>query len=96
MIRFLDNTIDAYGNGISIGGGGVAILGAGESASSLNVAAGEETLYLLSDGAVNIEANADTIANRIGFQVTQAGNLVPVKAEAANNNAQSLGTSGNR
>jgi hypothetical protein len=98
MIRFMDNTSDAYGNGISIGGGGMTIVGAGESASNMQslVSAGTETLYLLSDGSINLEANADTIANRIGAQITTSGNIVPIKAEATNTNAQSLGVSGNR
>lgn len=96
MIRFIDNTSDANGNGISIGGGGVTIVGAGESAQNLSIAGGSEILYLLSDGRINLEANADTIANRIGAQITNAGNIIPVKAEAANSNAQSLGVSGNR
>jgi hypothetical protein len=94
----MDNTSDAYGNGISIGGGGMTIVGAGESASNMQslVSAGTETLYLLSDGSINLEANADTIANRIGAQITTSGNIVPIKAEATNTNAQSLGVSGNR
>jgi hypothetical protein len=95
LIRVIDNTSDAHGNGISIGGGGVTIIGAGESAQSMSVAGGTEVLYLLADGAVNIEANADTIANRIGIQVTTAGAVIPVKAEVGQANAQSIGTSGN-
>ena len=58
MICFLNNTGDAYGNGVSIGGGGIVIVGAGESASTVwsgvngtgnlyGSRAGDETLYLL-------------------------------------------------
>lgn len=93
MIRFLDNTSDAYGNGISIGGGGAVVIGAGESAASMSVSAGRETLYLLSDEAINVEAHGDTIANRIGFQVDTSGNIIPVKAETGNNNVQNIGSS---
>lgn len=93
MIRFLDNTSDAYGNGISIGGGGAVVIGAGESAISMSVSADTETLYLLSDGAINVEAHGDTIANRIGFQVDTSGNIIPVKAETGNNNVQNIGSS---
>lgn len=93
MITFLDNTSDTYGNGIKIGGGGTVVVGAGESAANLSVTAGTETLYLTSDGAINIEAGCDTIANRVGIQVTAAGHVIPVKAEAAHNNAQDLGSS---
>lgn len=96
IIRFLDNTGDIYGNGISIGGGGVAILGAGGSASALSVSAGLETLYLLSDGSINIESNCDTIGNRVGFQVNTSGHIIPVKAEAGTDNIQNIGATGNR
>ena len=51
MIRFLDNTADQYGNGISIGGGGLTILGSGESASDIQgrYNSGSEDLILCSD-----------------------------------------------
>lgn len=51
MIRFLDNTADEYGNGISIGGGGITILGAGESAYDIQgrYNSGNEDLILCSD-----------------------------------------------
>ena len=99
MIRFIDNTSDIYGNGISIGGGGQVVIGSGESATAMDAIStngGTETTFILSDGAINIEANGNTIANRIGAQVTTGGHIIPIKAEAANTNAQSLGVSGNR
>ena len=96
MITFVDNTSDTYGNGIKIGGGGVTVVGAGESAASLSVSANNEALYLVADGTINIEAGGDTIANRIGLQVTTAGHIIPVKAESANNNKQNLGASDNK
>ena len=51
MIRFLDNTADQYGNGISIGGGGLTVLGAGESAYDIQGRHnyGNEDLILCSD-----------------------------------------------
>ena len=58
MIRFVDNTNDTYGNGISIGGGGLTVLGSGESADtilsslSLTAAGGTETTYICSDGNI--------------------------------------------
>ena len=68
MICFLNNTGDAYGNGVSIGGGGIVIVGAGESASTVwsgvngtgnlyGSRAGDETLYLASDNAIYLMAN---------------------------------------
>ena len=59
MIRFIDNTNDAYGNGISIGGGGATIIGGGESAgtAAAQTAGGNEILYLCNDGDVNVFSN---------------------------------------
>lgn len=92
MIRFIDNTSDAYGNGISIGGGGSTVIGAGESAMSYVTNGGDERLFLLSDGAINIEAGGDIISNRKGLQVTSDGHILPIKAENSNPNAQDLGS----
>lgn len=92
MIRFIDNTSDTYGNGISIGGGGSTVIGAGESAMSYVTNGGDERLFLLSDGAINIEAGGDTISNRKGLQVTSDGHILPIKAENSNPNAQDLGS----
>ena len=92
MIRFIDNTIDNYGNGISIGGGGSTVIGAGESAMSYVTNGGDERLFLLSDDAINIEAGGDTISNRKGLQVTSDGHILPIKAENSNPNAQDLGS----
>jgi len=33
MIKFIDNTADTYGNGIAIGGGGLVVIGGGESSN---------------------------------------------------------------
>ena len=92
MIRFIDNPSDTYGNGISIGGGGSVVVGAGESAMSFVTNGGDERLFLLSDGSINVEAGGDTIANRKGFQVTGDGHVIPIKAENSNPNAQDLGS----
>lgn len=92
MIRFIDNTSDNYGNGISIGGGGSTVIGAGESAMSYVTNGGDERLFLLSDGAINIEAGGNTISNRKGLQVTSDGHILPIKAENSNPNAQDLGS----
>ena len=58
MIRFIDNTGDAYGNGISIGGGGLTVLGSGESSDtvlsslSLTASGGTENTYIAADGSI--------------------------------------------
>lgn len=76
MIRFIDNTSDIYGNGISIGGGGLVVLGAGESADtilsnlSLTAAGGTETTYIGSDDEINFypQINSWDAAGRIYMQ----------------------------
>lgn len=92
MIRFIDNTSDNYGNGISIGGGGSTVIGAGESAMSYVTNGEDERLFLLSDDAINIEAGGNTISNRKGLQVTSDGHILPIKAENSNPNTQDLGS----
>jgi hypothetical protein len=93
MIRFINNTSDAYGNGISIGGGGVVIVGAGESASNFQstVSAGAETLYLTSDGGIEFLTYCDTIANRRGVWLDTSRQFYP-----DTNNVGSIGTSSNK
>lgn len=61
QIRFLDNTNDAYGNGIAVGYGGLTILGGGESALVLinnsGYTAGDEHTLIGADNAVHIYSN---------------------------------------
>ena len=56
MIKWVDNTSDANGNGISIGGGGLVVIGAGESSdtitSNAGVSGGNEYMYLGSDNDI--------------------------------------------
>ena len=58
MIGFVDNTGDTYGNGIRIGGGGLTVLGSGESSNtllsnlSLTSSGGSETTYITSDSSI--------------------------------------------
>ena len=70
MICFLNNTGDANGNGVSIGGGGVVIIGAGESSNEVwrgingntnlyGANAGSEVLHLASDGAICFHPNVN-------------------------------------
>lgn len=60
MIEFIDNSSDAYGNGIAIGGGGLTIIGGGKSADavkSTSTTGGDERLILANDGAIDIYTN---------------------------------------
>ena len=58
IIKFKDNTSDAYGNGIAIGGGGIVIVGAGESSDLSYGSAGDENLYLAADTGIHFYSNA--------------------------------------
>ena len=80
LIRFWDNTADAYGNGIIIGDGGVVIIGAGESAeqvrASSGAVAGTETLYLAADSDVKILSNVQNgYSSRKEFTFGTNGNF---------------------
>ena len=91
MIRFLNNTTDTSGNGISIGGGGVTVIGAGESSQNLTPAANEEALYLTSDGSIKFYTYCDTIGNKRGVILDTSRNFYPDV-----NNSGSMGTSSNK
>lgn len=60
MIKWIDNTSNAWGNGICIGGGGATIIGGGESASLPSVGGGDEVLYLMNDGNIDFYSNCDS------------------------------------
>lgn len=97
MIRFLDNSTDAYGNGISISGGGMTIVGGGESASAcenLIDNPGTEELWLTSDGMIHFYTNCNTIANKAGVILDNLRNLYP--EGPATTYAGSLGTDTNK
>ena len=95
-----DHDNNAYGSNMVIGSDSGMVIGAGESPSAMYSSviknSTAETLWVTSDGVINVEANANTIGNRLGFQVTTAGAIIPVKAEAANNNVQNIGASDNK
>lgn len=61
MISFKNNTSDPSGNGIVIGGGGLTVIGSGESASTIaaSYGGGDEHLVLASDTSIQIYTNCD-------------------------------------
>lgn len=62
MITFVDNTHDIYGNGICIGGGGLAILGGGESTGVLlskYTNGGEERTIVANDDEILFFSHMD-------------------------------------
>lgn len=80
MIKFIDNAENEYGNGISVGGGGVVVVGAGESANTVFTGAGAkgdtETLFLTSDQDMRllVGQNSGYAAQR-GMIITESGNV---------------------
>ena len=79
--------------------GGNLFLGGGESASSLYAlykGSTGEALFLTGDTNVYIEGNANTIANRKGFYISTAGDLIPCAAESPVSNDINIGSSSNK
>ena len=95
MIKFVDNTVDTYGNGIVIGGGGLVVMGAGESAdnlvSALSLTGGQEKLYLGSDSEIYFYINCNTIGDRKGITLNTSLSFYP-----NSNNTGTVGTSSNK
>ena len=62
MIRFVDNKSDVFGNGICIGGGGLTIIGGGDSVSSIlskYTNGGEERTIIANDAEIIFFSNMD-------------------------------------
>ena len=92
----------SVGTNVTLCGGGNLLIGGGESAVNLcgalySAAVGSqltgEDCFVTADDSIYLEANAGTIANRIGIKLTKNGNLLPVAAETENDNSQNLGSS---
>lgn len=99
IYAYQDHGSTSTGLNMVICPGGNLFIGSGEGPASLYPtykASTAENLFITADGTVYMYANAQTIANRIGFAVSTAGAIVPQKAEAANNNVQNIGASNNK
>ena len=60
MITFVDNNADTHGNGICIGGGGLTIIGGGESANAVlsqHTSGGNEYMIVANDAAIDFFSN---------------------------------------
>ena len=60
MIKFINNTSDPYGNGIAIGGGGLTIIGSGESSDVVMgqySSGGDENMIIAGDGNIDFYSN---------------------------------------
>jgi hypothetical protein len=91
VIKFV--TGDVNGAGLVLGGGGVVIIGSGESASNFqgssgaNIAGSSETTYITSDNNIEFYTNCQTISNRVGVVLNASRHFYPNV-----NNTGSLGT----
>lgn len=73
MITFVDNNADVHGNGICIGGGGLTIIGGGESANvvlSQHTSGGDENMIIANDTAIDFFSNAQN-----GWNSRKAGSF---------------------
>lgn len=73
MITFVDNNADTYGNGICIGGGGLTIIGGGESASNAlkqHTSGGDEYMIIANDAAIDFFSNVQN-----GWNSRKAGSF---------------------
>lgn len=60
MIKFINNTSDSYGNGIAIGGGGLTIIGSGESSDVVmgqHSSGGDKNMIIAGDGNIDFYSN---------------------------------------
>ena len=97
---YQDHQATPYGLNLLFDGGGNTIVGGGESSTSFyNVMTNQqkvnELLYLLSDGGIILESNADAIADRTGLKIVDS-KLIPIKAEVNTDNFFDLGSSSNK
>ena len=84
MIRFLDNTNDDWGYGISIGGGGPVIIGGGESAATIVADttnypqfAGQENMIIANDNGISFFSNVQNGTSGIKKMIyDSSGNLL--------------------
>nr|DAP93817.1 MAG TPA: Putative tail protein [Caudoviricetes sp.] len=73
MIKFVDNNADTFGNGICIGGGGLTIIGGGESADivlSQHTSGGDENMIVANDNAIDFFSNVQN-----GWNSRKAGSF---------------------
>lgn len=63
MIKFIDNTADTNGNGIAIGGGGLTIIGGGESSNTIMSqysSGSEEDMVIANDSDIDFYTNCQS------------------------------------
>lgn len=97
---FQDHASTTYGTNMVINTGGGLFIGSGESPSGHYSAKGAsytgEDTFITADGVVYLQANGNTIANRLGLYINTAHEILPIKADVATNNTGSLGSTAYR
>ena len=97
IYAYQDHQATTYGTNMVIHSGGGMFIGSGESPASHYSAKGAsysgEDTFITADGTMYVQANGNTIANRIGFYINTSHQIIPCKADAATNNIGSIGTS---
>ena len=99
IAAYNDHGSTTYGNNIVIHSGGGMFLGGGESPAQHYAAKGSysgEDCFITSDSSVYVQANGNTIGNRIGFAVNTNHEILPVKADTGTNNIGSIGNTNTR
>jgi hypothetical protein len=102
MITFVDNNADTYGNGICIGGGGLTIIGGGESASEAlkqHTYGGDENMIVANDVAIDFFSNVQNGWNsrKVGsFDTSGYWNGVGFKKDNSNDSYVLLGGGGHK
>lgn len=102
MITFVDNNVDAYGNGICIGGCGLTIIGGGESASEVlkqHTNGGDENMIVANDAAIDFFSNMNSgwASRKAGsFDTSGYWNGVGFKKDNSNDNYVLTGGGGHK
>lgn len=102
MITFVDNNADTYGNGICIGGGGLTIIGGGESASEAlkqYTSGGDENMIVANDAAIDFFSNVQNGWNsrKVGsFDTSGYWNGVGFKKDNSSDSYVLLGGGGHK
>lgn len=88
MIKFINNTVNEWGNGIAIGGGGATIIGGGESSDVLKSSlssGGDEVMKIGNDQNVEVWTNLQSgnLSNGKKFDFKTDGNITTPKGTVA-------------
>lgn len=102
MITFIDNDADIYGNGICIGGGGLTIIGGGESAATVlgqYTNGGYEHMIVANDVGIDFFSNMDNgwgSCKAGSFDTSGYWNGVGFKKDNSSDNYVLLGGGGHK